>query len=207
MRKQFIAVIAILLAVSYSAAQNVSEFELRYREALRKQQVDGDLDTAIKIYKEIAASKTADRPTKAKALLQLAACYETKGGQAERQSVDVYEQIVRDFSDLPASSQAKTKLAVLKPPAASQVMTLTMVKFGSEIGKIEATDGRRVVYWDSNDTTLFIGDKDGKTRTPIFKTTAERKPRVEVSRDLSMAFLYFVPTEQRPEVSYAIIKT
>src|SRR2546427_2060548 len=76
---------AILTMISYSTAQKVSESELQFREALHKQQVQGDLPAAIKLYQNIAASKTADRVVKARALLQLAACYEKLGQQSERE--------------------------------------------------------------------------------------------------------------------------
>src|SRR4029450_6606334 len=91
------AIAAMLTVVSPAMAQKVSESELLYREALHKQQVEGDLASAIKLYQNLASSKTADRAVKAKALLQLAACYEALGRQAE----SVYQQIVRDFADQP----------------------------------------------------------------------------------------------------------
>jgi lipopolysaccharide biosynthesis regulator YciM len=108
---------AILTMVSYSTAQKVSESELQFREALHKQQVQGDLPAAIKLYQNIAASKTADRAVKARALLQLAECYEKLGQQSER----VYQQIVRDFADQPAASQARAKLAFISQRCRSRM--------------------------------------------------------------------------------------
>ena len=55
------------------AAQNVSQAELQFREALHKQQVEGDLNGAVKLYQSTVAAKATDRAVKAKALLQLAA--------------------------------------------------------------------------------------------------------------------------------------
>jgi len=115
MKKQFtrpllIVAIAAIFSLSFHiAAQKVSEAELRYRDALHKQQVEGDLNGAINLYQTIIASKTADRATRAKALLQLAACFETLGRNAE----DVYQQLVRDFAEQPAAKQAAEKLAAL----------------------------------------------------------------------------------------------
>src|SRR4051794_22584180 len=100
-----IVIAAMLLTTSYSVAQKVSDAELRYRDALHKQQVEGDLNGAIKLYQSIIASKT-DRATKAKALLQLAGCYDTLGQKSE----SLYQQIVHDFADQPAAKQAAEKL-------------------------------------------------------------------------------------------------
>src|SRR5262245_9801826 len=105
------AVAGIFTAIAPAMTQNVSESELLFRQALHKQQVEGDLASAMKLYQNIASSKTADRAVKAKALLQLAACYETLGKQAET----VYQQIVRDFADQPAAAQARAKLVALRP--------------------------------------------------------------------------------------------
>ena len=43
---------------------------------MTKEQVDGDIKTAIAAYQKIAADKSAPREVRAKALLHLAGCYE-----------------------------------------------------------------------------------------------------------------------------------
>src|SRR5262245_34289931 len=80
-----VAIIATTFTiVSFAAAQKVvSDSELEYRAALHKQQVEGDLGGAIELYKSIASSKTADRTVKARALLQLGACYEKLGQESQ----------------------------------------------------------------------------------------------------------------------------
>jgi Tol biopolymer transport system component len=196
------AVMAVLLTAAYAAAQKEADFENRFRDALHKEQADGDLNGAITIYRAIIASPSASRSVKARALLQLGGSMETLGQQAE----SVYERIVREFEDQPVAAQARTKLASMKP-APSRAMTLTLVKFALGIRHVEATDGQRVVYWNDGRTILFIGDVAGKTKTQIFAATPLRRPRVEVSRDLSRVFLYFAPSERKREVSYAVIKT
>jgi Tol biopolymer transport system component len=202
--KLFFAGIAVfLLSASYIAAQRGVDPETRFRDAQRKQELEGDLNAAITIYREIVASPNASHALKARALLQLATSLETLGEQAE----GVYQRIVSEYADQPtAVSQARQRLAVLKP-AGPPALTLTQIRFGAGVQNVVATDGQRAVYWDADRTTLFIGDKDGKSRTQIFKTSTQRRPRAEVSRDLSLVFLYFLPTEQKPISSYAVIRT
>src|SRR5262245_52491926 len=109
-----IAALAAVLQLAFSiAAQNVSQVELQFRAALHRHQVEGDLAGAIELYKSVASSKTAERAVKAKALLQLAACYEKLG----QESRAVYQQILRDFFDQPEAKTARAKLDALKPPA------------------------------------------------------------------------------------------
>ncbi len=77
--------------------------------AIVKEQSDGDLKGAIDAYQRIAANVAASRDVRARALLQLAGCYERLGQRAQK----VYEQIVRDFADQSAATQARARLAGL----------------------------------------------------------------------------------------------
>jgi formylglycine-generating enzyme required for sulfatase activity/dienelactone hydrolase len=104
------AVLTALIVFTPAAAQTVSPADLLYREAQHKQQVEGDLTGAIKLYKQIAATKNGDRAVIAKALLGLADCYEKLGQPPE----PVYQQIVSEFGDQPAAAQARTKLSALR---------------------------------------------------------------------------------------------
>jgi Tol biopolymer transport system component len=196
----FTVAIAALTLFSLGFAQKVSESELQFREALHKQQVQGDLASAIKLYQSLASSKTADRALKAKALLQLADCYETLGRQAE----SVYQQIVRDFADQPAATQARAKLAAMRPPAAPATMTLRKIEMGDGVQNVVATDSQRAVYWDSTNTKLLFGDIAGKEKRVVFQTSQD--PRVVVSRDLSVIFLYFARAMQEP-AKFAVVKS
>src|ERR1019366_5832549 len=74
---------------------------------IAREEVDGDLKTAMAAYLKIAADTSASHDIRARALLHLAACYEKLGQQAQK----VYEQIVREFPDQPAAAQARARLA------------------------------------------------------------------------------------------------
>src|SRR5262249_39701565 len=194
------AVAGIVTAIAQAMSQNVSGSELLFRQALPKQQVEGDLASAMKLYQNIASSKTADRAVKARALLQLAACYETLG----KQSATVYQQIVRDYSDQPAANQAKAKLAALRPPTPPAAITMRKIETGPGVQNVVAIDGQRAIYWDPTSTILYIGNLDGKDRREIYRT--KRVPMVVPSRDLSMIFL-FLPLAPGETPAYAVIKS
>jgi Tol biopolymer transport system component len=179
------AIVAMTITASFPLAQTVSDAELRFREAQHKQQVERDLTGAIKLYESIAASKTADRAVKAKALLQLASCYELQGRQAEK----VYDQIVRDYRDQPAVvAQARAKLAALHPPTSAP--KITKIEFGNGVRHVVATDGKRAVYWNDDRTTLYSGDVAGNTRNVVFTALTDQRPvRAVASPDLSMVYI------------------
>ena len=181
----------ILAAVFFTAltlvaplgAQRVAEPELLLREAMHKQQVEGDLPAAIKLYQQIVAARSASRSVIARALLELAGCYEKLG----QQSATVYQQIVRDFGDQPAAVQARARLAALRPPAPPATMTMRKLELADDIVQVLGADGQRGVF-SVRSGTLVYGDLAGKER----RTLAERRPdgRAVVSRDLSLLLLY-----------------
>jgi Tol biopolymer transport system component len=136
------AIAVLLFATLGTLAQQVSKSELQYRDALNKEQIQGDLNGAIKIYQGIADSKNADKAVRAKALLQLAGCYEKLGKQAE----SVYLRIVNEFADQPAAAQAKARLA---GASGTSRRGLTRVVSGRARWAGVTPDGRYLVSGDS----------------------------------------------------------
>jgi len=163
--------------------------------AMTKEQVDGDLKTAIAAYQKIAADKSAPRDVGAKALLHLAGCYEKLGQQAE----SVYQQIVRDFGDQPAAVQARARLAALKQgehPAAPATMTQRKIEtLGPNMGPGD-TDGHRGVYWNAATAELISGDLAGRSKHVILK--AKFLPGFWPSRDFSIVGLQFQSNPGQP---------
>jgi hypothetical protein len=177
------ALVAALTVAAPLVAQRVAEPELRLREAMHKQQVEGDLTGAIKLYQQIIVSGSASRPVTARALLELAGCYEKLG----QQSAAVYQQIVRDFGDQPAAVQARARLAALRPPAPPTTMTMRKLELADDIVQVLASDGQRGVF-SVRAGTIVYGDLVGKER----RTLAHRVTggRGVVARDLSLLVLY-----------------
>jgi hypothetical protein len=175
--------LAALTVTAPLVAQRVAESELLLREAIHKQQVEGDLPAAIKLYQQIVSARGANRSVTARALLELAGCYEKLG----QQSATVYQQIVRDFGDQPAAVQARARLAALRPTAPPAAMTMRKLALADDIVQVLATDGQRGVFTVRSGTIVY-GDLTGKER----RTLAQRAPggRAVVSRDLSLLLLY-----------------
>ena len=198
-----ILVAAILAAIAVGVpvtAQRVSESELLLREALHKQQVQGDLPGAIKIYQQIVSATNTNRAVAARALLELAGCYEKLGQQAEA----VYQRIVRDFGDQPVAVQARARLAALRPAALAPAMTLRKLEVvGEDIVDIVHTDGERAVFLagePGEGLSLEFGDLSGKGR----RIVGPRARLWSVSPDLSTVATYQPQTRQS---SIVIIKT
>src|SRR5687768_3632391 len=90
MSRFFAAIVAALLAFAIPAAQSQTAAAL-YQEALYLEDIKGDLPAAIAAYKSIVERHGGVRPIAAKALLQLAACYEKLGRSEAKQA---YERII-----------------------------------------------------------------------------------------------------------------
>ncbi len=180
---------AIVIGVPVTA-QRVSESELLLREALHKQQVQGDLPGAIKIYQQIVSARNGDRSVSGRALLELAGCYEKLGQQAEA----VYQRIVRDFADQPVAVQARARLAALRPAAPAPTMTLRKLEVAEDVRRIGGTDGQRAVFAAGSDSglTVFFGDLAGKER----RTLGPAPWDGSASPDLSVAVLYRIQTQR-----------
>ena len=178
---------------------------VRLEAGIEKEDVDGDLKSAMDIYQKIAADTSAPREVRAKALLRLAGCDEKLGRQAKQ----VYEQIVHNYADQPAAAQARQRLALLKKqenPATPTTMSVRKIEWAG-LGEMSAcdTDGHRAVY-RAADGNLYFGDLTGQNKHLVFKVQPGDVPVWCLSRDLSMTALGFAPKPNRPAM-IAVIKT
>jgi hypothetical protein len=155
--------LASLMAARQTFAQSAPVGAgVRLVAGIEKEDVDGDLKSAMEIYEKVASDKSAPREVRAKALLRLAGCDEKLGRQAKQ----VYEQIVHDYADQPASAPARKRLALTSPqqrPAPLPTMTVRKIEW-SKLGGLGTTDtdGERAVYYSAG--KLFYGDLAGRSR-------------------------------------------
>jgi WD40-like Beta Propeller Repeat len=173
---------------------------VQLQAGIEKENVDGDLNSAISIYQRIAADASAPRDVRAKALLRLAGCEEKLGKQAKQ----VYEQIVRDYGDQPAAAQARTRLAAIKQqehPAQPPTMTARKIEW-AKLGEMGAgdTDGERATFIGP-DGNLYFGDVAGHNRRLVFKREpSSQQPGWWATRDFSVVALALPATEKHPSI-------
>jgi Tol biopolymer transport system component len=103
------AALGVLLTMVGDARQ--ADPGVLLRAAIEKEDVAGDLEGAMALYRQIIAANGKNRTVTAKALLRLGGCHE-KLGQAEARKV--YERLVAEYSDQAAEvASARQKLAGL----------------------------------------------------------------------------------------------
>src|SRR4030042_6703643 len=105
-----IAILGALVSIAGSARQTEDPGVL-LRAAIEKEEVDGDLQGAIDLYKQIVSKHGDNRAIAAKALVRLGGCYEKLGlSEAEK----TFQKVISDYPEqTEAGKAARQKLAML----------------------------------------------------------------------------------------------
>ncbi len=136
-------------------AQSSRPADLQLKAALHKEQVEGDLKGAIRVYEDVVKRYPGERAVAARALLGMAACYE-KLGQAEARKM--YERILREYSDqATVFAEARTRLGALgQAPRNGEVVTRLLWDKAIDTWGTTSADGRFLTFpdWETGDLGL-----------------------------------------------------
>lgn len=139
MKSALVLVTAALFAVAVVAGQGRSAADL-YQDALHLQDVKGDLQAAIALYKTIVERHAKDRPLVAKALFQLGSCYEKLGHAEARRA---YERIVQEYADVPdVAARAREQLSAIRAADEAPFKVRTL----DPVIDTASPDGRYQIY-------------------------------------------------------------
>ena len=101
--------VSAALAIALGAAQKDSRADAQLQAAINKETVEGDLKSAIEMYKKVAQS--GNRAAAAKALVRMGQCYEKLGDAEARKA---YERVVASYADQrDVAAEARTRLAAM----------------------------------------------------------------------------------------------
>jgi Tol biopolymer transport system component len=111
---KFIEIVLVFAFVLVSTGYGQQTAEQLYQSALYKEEIEGELDAAIKIYETVIKQYPENRPASAKSLLHSGICKERLGMKEAQKS---YERVVREYSDQSdIVAQAKVRLSDLTSP-------------------------------------------------------------------------------------------
>lgn len=159
--KKVLACVVLALSLAglpTASAQGASDL---FQQGLRKERVDGDLKSAIAIYRRLVQEYPTDRPLVARALIQLGGAYERMGNADARAA---YVRVVRDYPEQSTeASLARTRLAALSGGARTVVRTEPTVRrmwAGPTVDVLGSPtqDGRMVTFVDWSTGDLAIHD-------------------------------------------------
>ncbi|MFH1884478.1 MAG: tetratricopeptide repeat protein, partial [Planctomycetota bacterium] len=96
-RLKNITIIFLLAVGLLSSVALAKPASVLLQEGLYAEQIDGDLDAAIRIYEQVIADTSAQRSHIAQAMYRQGMCYLKK--QNEQQAKEVFGKLVANFSD------------------------------------------------------------------------------------------------------------
>jgi Tol biopolymer transport system component len=159
------AALGVLLTIVGNAQQ--ADPGVQLRAAIEKEEVVGDLEGAMTLYRQIIAANSKNRPVTAKAMLRLAGCYE-KLGQTEARKL--YERLLAEFSDqAQETAAARDRLAVIS--RAAQVSSreprfrkVVMTRLGYADAQL-SPDGKEIAFTDGGAVWVvpIVGGADPNT--------------------------------------------
>ncbi len=147
-----VAILAASAAIAGIAPQTEDPGVL-LRAAIEKEEIDGDLQGAIALYKQIVAKHSNQSAIAAKAQLRIGMCYE-KLGNAE--AIKAYEAVLSRFpKEAEAVAQARSRLAALRREEPAGLTVTRLPTPGIELeAQTLSPDGTKVAG--------FVIDKDGQ---------------------------------------------
>lgn len=159
-------ILAVIVAGSglwlLASAARVTTFqdaEVQYQRAVQLETIDGNLNSAIDLYKQVIKNNGNNRAVAAKALLRLGGCYEKQGSE---QATKAYQQLLRDYADQAESAaEARTRLAAMQNPAKKESGPSTrQVWTGPDLDYMgsPSPDGKYLSFVDWNTGDLAIRD-------------------------------------------------
>lgn len=171
--------------------------------AVHQETVNGNLDSAITLYRRIASDKRAERSTVAKALLGLGRTHETMGHAEARRA---YERIVNEFGDQQEqAAQARSRLSAIAQTdakatlAAESALSLRRVWHdpGVDMEGQPTPDGRLLTFVDWESGHLAVRDMaTGAQRNISNEGYPGYALGSSVSRDGKLAAYFWTPGER-----------
>ena len=160
-----IAILGALVSIAGSARQ-AEDPGVLLRAAIEKEEVDGDLQGAIDLYKQIVAKYADNRAIAAKAFLRLGGCYEKLGEEQASLAQKAFETVIKNYPDqTEAVNLAKEKLSVFlraRAPIQKAVTEFKITKVHTDIGRsgFFSPDGKKLAMIDQGFNTLNIWLRD-----------------------------------------------
>jgi len=142
MRQALLPIIAISIVVAAESGNDL------FQKALVKERTEGNLAEAVQLYQRIVQKYGSNRKLAAKALFQMAQCYEKQGNAEARKA---YERLLRDYADQAEAGEARTRLAALgtsREPRAGSGVEVRQVWVGPDVDTQGAVspDGRYLSF-------------------------------------------------------------
>lgn len=166
----FIAAVLVFMFAGMSSGYAQQTAEQLYQSGLYKEEIEGQLDAAIKIYQTIISQYPENRSVVAKTYLHIGLCREKLGNAEARKA---YEVVVRDYADQAEPTKfARERLSALAARGGKNqertepAMHRIWVSGESQIVGI-SQDGRYVIYKSIDHWDLWLHDLQSDEKRQI----------------------------------------
>ncbi|MBI4471246.1 MAG: PD40 domain-containing protein [Acidobacteria bacterium] len=168
-RSLAILLLAGVYGVALAGAQRSDPADVLLQAAIHKETVEGDLEQAVRMYKDIVAKYSTNRAVAATAQYHLGLCYEKLGNTEARTA---YERVLREYPEQSEPvSQARARLAALASSDTGDVRAARepsgIVIQELQLGATQQTfalspDGNSVVYTKGMNLVVrdFVSGRD-----------------------------------------------
>jgi Tol biopolymer transport system component len=161
-----VSLLLVVIATPKAVAQTGDEL---FQKGLQLEEVKGELEKAIEVYKNVISGYAPEKQLVAKSLLHLGKCYEKLGKSEARKA---YERVVREFADqAEVAAEAQARLSVLARGAAGdhvKSMTARRIWAGSNMDDFgsPSPDGRYLSLgnWESGGGLALYDIATGEKR-------------------------------------------
>jgi Tol biopolymer transport system component len=180
----FIAILGALVSVA-GIARQAEDPGVLLRAAIEKEEVDGNLQGAIDMYKQIVVKHGDNRAIAAKAQLRIGLCYEKLGREQAGRAQKAFEKVIESYPDqTEAVNLAKEKLTLLsrtqalkKAGSAEFSIRQVWAEPGTDTSGCISPDGRYLTFVDWETGDLAMRDLvSGTDRRLTNKGTWEQSP-------------------------------
>ena len=149
--------LSLLLGCTHILSQTAEEL---LPKGIQLEEVNGELEQAIKVYQTIVAEYPENRPVAAKAYIHMGRCYEKLGKQDAQKA---YTMVLSDYADQEEMvSEAKARLAALGKPGSPVSNKGLMVRKvwddpETDIMGEPSPDGKYISYvdWETGDLAIY----------------------------------------------------
>ena len=190
-------------AVAGGAKQAPQPAEARLGAALHQEQVEGNLAGAMATYLSIVDDPTASRPVAARALLQLAGCYEKLG---RPEATATLQRIVERYGDTGSiATAARAKLASMQAAGATPFKWRSLdAYFQDAEGVVPSPDGRFAAYLKAiPGKTIFMFGTEYPARSLVVRNLENGRERVLVDpKDLGERYRFIQWSPDGRSIAY-----
>jgi tetratricopeptide (TPR) repeat protein len=130
MRAQWLAIVG-LAAVNFSAVRADTP-AAQLEKGIFQQETAGDLDAAVKVYKQIVDEANANRRFVAEAQFRIGECYQKQGKKAEAEAA--FRQVVVSYPDqVELVAKARKELGEAEPARAPKIVRTSPLAFANDV--------------------------------------------------------------------------